>query len=56
MIVYETKMEKIPENCMACKMDWCPLPVGRGDKVKAKYLKRRHPDCPLKNLDHLQDK
>lgn len=27
MIVYKTKMERLPENCRECDFQWCRLPL-----------------------------
>lgn len=52
-IWFETKLEKIPENCKDCKCHWCSLPLkksyyGYADELKKKYITQRHEDCPLK--------
>lgn len=50
MIVYKTKMEKIPENCKECTCYWCRLPLKNNKyepELKKQYEKKRHEECPL---------
>lgn len=56
MIVYETVMKEIPHDCFHCSMVLCSLPMKHdGVTVKAAYLKKRHPDCHLREVEDPHD-
>lgn len=56
-IYYETKMTKLPENCLECTQTQCQLPLkcnsrgGVSDVIKKAYLTKRHEECPLRELN-----
>jgi hypothetical protein len=49
-VIKITNMKKLPNNCVACKEMGCTLGTLKNnqDKVKEKYQKTRHEDCPLR--------
>lgn len=59
-IVYKTGMTEFPDNCMACVMQHYALPMrcnsrgGLTDTIKNVYMKKRHPDCPLRKIDEVE--
>lgn len=45
---FEANMNKMPENCVVCTVDWCPLPFMRyEDRIMKKCQTKRHKECPL---------
>lgn len=51
-IVYETNMTEIPQSCLDCQMYLCTLPCNARDntKINEPYLKKRHKQCPLREV------
>lgn len=53
MIVYVTEMAEMPANCVNCVMRECALPLKARvytPTIKKRYVSRRHPDCPLRDI------
>lgn len=56
MILYKTKMDKMPQSCLECGIDWCGLPLKANKyepEMKVKYKKCRHENCPLISMNEL---
>lgn len=50
-IVYETSMRGLPRSCVECELnEMCNLCTTDCWTVSIKYHKKRHKDCPLKEL------
>lgn len=49
-VVYVTSMKKMPKNCGECKICICNLPMNKRkiDTVNKLYMRKRHPECPLR--------
>jgi hypothetical protein len=50
-ILFKTKMEELPKNCVECSCQWCRLPCKNNTYdlvVKKKYTTQRHEECPLR--------
>lgn len=53
MSILYIAVDKLPENCAECPHEKCPLPLGKGRRdctVLTPYRKKRHKDCPLKEV------
>ena len=52
-IVYETGMNKMPDNCCECMVYFCTLPMrtDKPDCVKKPFMKKRHRNCPLVEVE-----
>lgn len=49
-LYYKLNMEKMPENCKECKVQFCSLPLKKNKyepEIKKEYMTKRHKQCPL---------
>ena len=57
MVVYKTDLVSIPPSCLECGLALCRLPIKRNsrggmtDEIKKVYMKKRHEDCPLMEVE-----
>ena len=52
MIVIETGLEKMPDNCLDCSVVHCYLAQKtRGDGIKKEYHSKRHKGCGLRVVE-----
>lgn len=55
MLVYKIEtMNKIPDTCKDCKVQFCHLPLKGGKldaELKKEYLIKRHKKCPLMEIE-----
>lgn len=49
-IFFLTNLKQIPENCLECRIESCVLPLKGNFEVKKEYYKKRHKDCPLREI------